>query len=150
MGDGAKPGRPKISRKCVIQQRMPSFDVNLALKRVAKMGEVSFKVHEETARRTKTAIMALDKVIEKHIDPLIDREGAEFLKEAMRKKKGEFGVQDVKGVELLEGVKRLLRRHMFKGMCPVCRGGGCGDCRGRGWVTNAMSAEIMKKMRESE
>jgi hypothetical protein len=138
-----RKGFVRIKKRVIKLEMCCTGELGLALKQAKKLGGVvEFKEEEETGLMMDKMAAALDAVIMKHMDLILDRPGAEYLKEAMKTRKAEFGVKGVMGVELIEGVKRLLRKNRFKGVCPSCRGAQCGDCKGKGWVTFAMAAKL--------
>lgn len=106
------------------------------------MKDVDFTREEETARQFDLFLKELNQLIERRLDPLLGREGAEYVREALRRRRKDFGNGDVKGAEAVEALKKAIRAHKFHSVCPSCCGARCGDCFGKGWVSAALYAKL--------
>lgn len=138
-----------VSVKAVYMEKNQNFLEFKIAKRVAhkmakQIGVDSFPTEEETAVLIDKVIKLVDRA-SRQLDMVLDRPGGEYLRESLRKRRKVFGLGEVRGTELFDQTKKMLKRHAFKGPCPRCHGAKCGDCLGKGWVTFGMYREMMKE-----
>lgn len=98
-------------------------------------GEDPWVEIQRTMETMTAAEDALKEWARNYMDPLLERRGAERLRQSLvsmkRTPDGKLSI----GLTLIEGMMTTIRRNKPKGKCKTCNGAGCQDCDDLGYTT---------------